>query len=78
MVCQFRIVQNIVNCALNLKKWENSNVCIYCNKRNIDIEYTLVHALVDWQTIQQWVQYTNVAIDSPSLQNVSRDDFLFG
>ena len=36
------------------------------------------NALVDCQTTQQWLKYINIAINSPSLQNVSRDKFLFG
>ena len=52
-------------------------MCTYCNNRNIDNEDTLVHALADCQTTQQSLQSIKVTINSPSLQNESRDKFLF-
>ena len=77
---QFKIIHNIVNCASNLKKWgiRDSNVCFYCKKRNIDIDDTLVHALVDCQTTQEWLQSIYIEINSPTIQNLCRDEFLFG
>ena len=77
---QFKIIHNIVNCASNLNKWgiRDSNVCTYCKKRNIDIDDTLGHALVDCQTTQEWLQSINTAINSPTIQNLCRDEFLFG
>ena len=67
-------------CASNLKKWgiRDSNVCFYCKKRNIDIDDTLVHALVDCQTTQEWLQSIYIEINSPTIQNLCRDEFLFG
>ena len=78
---KFKNIHNIVNCASNLNKWgiRDSNVCAYCKKeRNVDIDDTLVHALVDCQTTKEWFQSINTAINRPTIQNLCRDEIMFG
>ena len=61
---QFQIVHNIVNCASNLKKWgiRESEMCIYCKKKNLNIDDTLVHAFIECQAIQNWLQSVYAAL----------------
>ena len=78
MSLQFKVVHNITNCGVNLKKWgiRDSDLCLFCDENVSD---TLVHALVDCKKSRELIEdvfdllNTNYLLD-----NITQEEYLFG
>ena len=78
MSLQFKVVHNITNCGVNLKKWgiRDSDLCLFCDENVSD---TLVHALVDGKKSRELIEdvfdllNTNYLLD-----NITQKEYLFG
>ena len=78
---QFKIIQNIVNCASNLKRnWEFVTLMfiLIAIGEIQTLKILWFHASVDCQTTLLWLQSINTAIKVLFIQNVCGDKFLFG